>query len=171
MHLSDPRAIAVLCAAAVKPSWAADAKGDGRHGRGVAFSRYKNINTYAAVIIDIDVDPRTGRIAVPSAVVAVDVGRVINPDGLANQIEGGLVQAVSFCLKERLRFDRDRIPSRDWISYPIIRFSDVPRVEVVLIDRPDEPSVGGGEGSLAPTVAAIANAFAMRPAGEFATCP
>ena len=160
MHLSDPRAIAVLRAAVDKAGWNASDKGDGRKGRGVAFSRYKNVSTYAAVVVDIDVDPQTGRVVVPSAVVAVDVGRIINPDGLTNQIEGGLVQAVSFCIKERVRFDRQRITSRDWIGYPILRFPEVPRVEVVLIDRPDEPALGGGEGSLAPAAAAIANAFA-----------
>ena len=91
---------------------------------------------------------------------AVDVGRVVNPDGVRNQIEGGAVQATSWTLKERVRFDRTRITSTDWESYPILRFSEAPRVDVVLLDRPDEPSLGSGEAAAGPTAAAIGNAVA-----------
>ena len=85
---------------------------------------------------------------------------MVNPDGVRNQIEGGAVQATSWTLKERVRFDRTRITSTDWESYPILRFSETPAVDVVLLDRPDQPSLGSGEASQGPTAAAIGNAVA-----------
>ncbi|MGZ5176532.1 MAG: molybdopterin cofactor-binding domain-containing protein, partial [Burkholderiales bacterium] len=85
-------------------------------------------------------------------------GRVVNPDGIRNQAEGGVIQATSWTLKEQVRFDRTRITTRDWDSYPILTFSEVPNVETVLIDRPEQPSLGVGEGMAGPTAAAIANA-------------
>ena len=90
---------------------------------------------------------------------AADIGRVVNPDGAKNQLEGGIVQAVSLTLMEQVVFDKREITSRDWSGYPILRFPEVPSVEVVLMDRSD-PSLGAGEGSLPPTSAALANAFA-----------
>jgi CO/xanthine dehydrogenase Mo-binding subunit len=90
--------------------------------------------------------------------IAVDVGQVINPDGVANQIEGGAIQAASWTLMEAVRFDARRVTSIDWESYPIFRFSDVPEVAVEVIDRPEMPSTGAGEASLGPTAGAIANA-------------
>ena len=90
--------------------------------------------------------------------VAVDVGLVVNPDGVRNQIEGGAVQATSWTTKERVRFDRRRVVSDDWETYPILRFSEAPRVDVHLLDRPDQPSLGAGEAAQGPTAAAIANA-------------
>jgi CO/xanthine dehydrogenase Mo-binding subunit len=92
--------------------------------------------------------------------VAVDVGRVVNPDGVRNQIEGGATQATSWTLKERVRFDRRRITSVDWESYPILSFSEAPEIDVHLLDRPDLPSVGAGEAAQGPTAAAIGNAVA-----------
>ncbi|WP_315834829.1 xanthine dehydrogenase family protein molybdopterin-binding subunit [Bradyrhizobium prioriisuperbiae] len=159
-HLKDPRAIAVLEAAAQRAQWKAGVAGDGRRGRGVAYSRYKNIGTYAAAVLDVEVDPDSGSIRVPAVVIAVDVGRVINPDGVVNQIEGGLLQGISLTMKEQVTFDRRQITSRDWSSYPILTFPEIPKVEVVLIDRPTEASLGAGEGSLGPASAALANAFA-----------
>jgi nicotinate dehydrogenase subunit B len=97
---------------------------------------------------------------VPRAYAAVDSGQIINPDGLANQMEGGIVQSTSWTLKEQVRFTRDGIKSRDWLGYPILTMPEAPIVEVVLIDRPDEKPLGSGEGSQGPAVAAIANAFA-----------
>ncbi|GFJ86129.1 hypothetical protein Phou_103090 [Phytohabitans houttuyneae] len=88
------------------------------------------------------------------------MGRVVNPDGVRNQIEGGAVQAASWTLKERVRFDRRRVTSADWESYPILRFSEVPGVDVALLGRPDEPSVGAGEAAQGPTAAAIGNGLA-----------
>jgi nicotinate dehydrogenase subunit B len=159
-HLSDPRAVAVLDLAAETAGWAATSSRQDGLGRGVAFSRYKNISTYCAVVAEVDVDRETGVVAVRSVVAAVDVGRIINPDGLNNQIEGGIIQGVSFALKERMLYNRTLITSRDWETYPILRFPEVPSVTVVAIDRPEELSLGGGEGSLGPTVAAVTNAVA-----------
>jgi nicotinate dehydrogenase subunit B len=92
------------------------------------------------------------------AVAALDCGRVVNPDGIRNQAEGGVIQATSWTLKEQVRFDRTRVTTRDWDSYPILTFREVPNVETVLIDRPEQPSLGVGEGMAGPTAAAIANA-------------
>ena len=114
---------------------------------------------YAAVVVDVDVDRKTGVIRVPRVVLAADIGLVVNPDGARNQLEGGIVQAVSLALKEQVAFDRREITSRDWSGYPILAFPEVPSIEVVLMDRSD-PSLGAGEGSLPPTSAALANAFA-----------
>jgi nicotinate dehydrogenase subunit B len=158
-HLKDPRARAVLQAAADKAGWTPGKKGDGRNGRGIAFCRYKSIGMYAAAVVDVEVDRKTGVVRVPRVVMAADIGRVVNPDGAKNQLEGGIVQAVSLTLKEQVAFDRKEITSRDWSGYPILRFPEVPGVEVVLMDRSD-PSMGAGEGSLPPTSAALANAFA-----------
>jgi nicotinate dehydrogenase subunit B len=158
-HLRDPRAQAVLQAAADKAGWIPGEKGDGRNGRGLAFCRYKSIGMYAAVVVDVEVDRKTGVIRVPRVVMAADIGLVVNPDGARNQLEGGIVQAVSLTLKEQVAFDRREITSRDWSGYPILTFSDVPSVEVILMDRSD-PSLGAGEGSLPPASAALANAFA-----------
>jgi nicotinate dehydrogenase subunit B len=159
LHLRDPRARAVLQAAADKAGWTPGKKGDGRNGRGLAFCRYKSIGMYAATVVEVDVDRKTGVIKVPRVVMAADIGLVVNPDGAKNQLEGGIVQAVSLTLKEQVSFDKKEITSRDWSSYPILTFPEVPSIEVVLIERSD-PSLGAGEGSLPPTSAALANAFA-----------
>jgi nicotinate dehydrogenase subunit B len=158
-HLRDPRAQAVLHAAADKAGWAADQKGDGQRGRGLAFCRYKSIGMYAAAVVDVEVDRNSGVIKVPRVVMAADVGLVVNPDGAKNQLEGGIVQAVSLTLKEQVAFDRRQITSRDWSAYPVLTFTEVPSIDIVLMQRSD-PSLGAGEGSLPPTSAALANAFA-----------
>jgi nicotinate dehydrogenase subunit B len=106
------------------------------------------------------VDHASGKIAVPRIWAAVDSGLIINPDGLKNQIEGGIIQGTSWTLHEEVGFDRSRITSRDWSGYPILTFPEVPAVEVVLIDRPDEKPLGAGEASQGPAAAAIANAVA-----------
>ncbi len=159
LHLRDPRAQAVLQAAADKAGWTPGKKGDGRHGRGIAYCRYKSIGMYAAAVVDVEVDRKTGVIKVPRVVLAADIGLVINPDGAKNQLEGGIVQAVSLTLKEQVSFDKREITSRDWSGYPILTFSEVPTIETVLMERSDPPH-GAGEGSLPPTSAALANAFA-----------
>ena len=88
--------------------------GDGSKGRGIGFAKYKNLATYVAVIAEVEVDRASGKVSVPRAWAAVDAGQIINPDGLANQIEGGIVQSTSWTLKEEVKFDRDGIRSRDW---------------------------------------------------------
>ena len=158
-HLRDPRAQAVLRAAADKAGWTAGKSGDGQRGRGLAFCRYKSIGMYAAVVVDVEVDRNSGVVRVPRVVLAADIGLVVNPDGARNQLEGGIVQAVSLTLKEQVAFDRRQITSRDWSGYPVITFPEVPNIEIELMERSD-PSLGAGEGSLPPTSAALANAFA-----------
>jgi CO/xanthine dehydrogenase Mo-binding subunit len=159
-HLADPRARAVIEAVARKANWQAGQKGDGGKGRGIGFAKYKNLATYVAVIADVEVDRTSGAVRVPRVYAAVDSGLIINPDGLANQIEGGIIQSTSWTLKEEVRFNPDGIVSRDWQSYPILTMPEVPQVAVELINRPTERSLGAGEASQGPTVAAIANAFA-----------
>jgi CO/xanthine dehydrogenase Mo-binding subunit len=158
-HMKDTRARAVIETAAQKAGWKPGQKSDGTHGRGIAFARYKNLAAYCAVVADVTVDRRTGKIAVTRAVSAVDAGLIINPDGVVNQIEGGIIQSASWTLKEHVGHDRQRITMRSWADYPILTFSEVPAVEVHLINRPEERSLGAGEGSQGPTGAAIANAF------------
>jgi nicotinate dehydrogenase subunit B len=114
---------------------------------------------YAAAVVDVEIDRKTGVVNVPRVVMAADIGRIVNPDGARNQLEGGIVQAVSLTLKEQVAFDRREITSRDWTGYPILTFGEMPSVEIILMDR-SEPSLGAGEGSLPPTSAAVANAFA-----------
>lgn len=155
-HLADPRARAVLEAAAELGQWHRRGAEDSV-GHGIGFARYKGRGAYCAVVAEVEA---VHEIRVRRLSVAVDVGRVVNPDGVRNQIEGGAVQAASWTLKERVRFDRERVTSDDWESYPILRFSEVPRVEVALLSRPDEPSVGAGEAVHGPTAAAIGNAVA-----------
>jgi nicotinate dehydrogenase subunit B len=159
-HLTDPRARAVIEAVAKKADWQAGHKGGEGRGRGIGFAKYKSLATYVAVIAEVEVDRASGAIRVPRAYAAVDSGLIINPDGLANQIEGGIIQSTSWTLKEAVRFNQDGIQSRDWESYPILRMPEVPKIQVELINRPGERSLGAGEASQGPTVAAIANAFA-----------
>ena len=158
-HMKEPRARAVIEACAQKAGWQPRRKGDGSRGRGFAFAQYKNTACYVAVVADVEVDRRTGKLRVTKAVSAVDAGLIINPDGLTNQIEGGIIQSASWTLKGAVGFDRQRITTRSWADYPILTFPEVPAVEVHLINRPEERPVGAGEGSQGPTVAAIANAF------------
>ena len=154
-HLDDPRGRAVLEAACTAADWGR-ARPDGT-GLGIGFARYKERGAYCAVVAEIEAE---AEVRVRRLTVAVDVGRVVNPDGVRNQIEGGAVQATSWTLKERVRFDRRRITSVDWESYPILRFGESPQVDVHLVDRPDLPSSGAGEAAQGPTAAAIGNAVA-----------
>jgi CO/xanthine dehydrogenase Mo-binding subunit len=154
-HLTDERARAVLTTAAEAAGWGTPTPED--VGRGLGFARYKGRGAYCAVVAEVEADHD---IRVRRLTIAVDVGRVINPDGVRMQLEGGAIQTTSWTLKERVRFDRRRITSDDWESYPILTFSEVPDVEVHLLDRPDQPAVGAGEAPQGPTSAAIANAVA-----------
>jgi nicotinate dehydrogenase subunit B len=153
-QLSDARGRAVLEAAARRAGWSTWSKREGC-GHGIAYARYKGTSAWCAVIAEVE----AGReIRVTRLVVAVDVGLVVNPDGVANQIEGGAIQAASWTLKEAVKFDATRILSGSWETYPILRFSEIPAVEVEIVSRPDAPSVGAGEAAQGPVAAAIANA-------------
>jgi CO/xanthine dehydrogenase Mo-binding subunit len=154
-HLEDPRARAVLERAAQIAGWPRWQPREGR-GRGIGFARYKGAGAYCAVVAEIDAEEE---IRVRRLAIAVDAGLVVNPDGIANQIEGGAVQATSWTLKEAVRFDRERVASDSWETYPILRCSEAPDVEVAIISRPECPAVGVGEASQGPTAAAIANAL------------
>jgi len=154
-HLKDPRARAVIEAVAAKAGWRKGEKGDGTHGRGIGFARYKNGACYVAEIVEVEAG---NEIAVKRVWAAIDAGLVINPDGLINQTEGGIIQAVSWALKEGIQYDRSRILTSTWNDYPILTFEESPPVEVTIVNRPDQPPLGAGEGTQGPTVAAIANA-------------
>ncbi|WP_291687452.1 molybdopterin cofactor-binding domain-containing protein, partial [Bradyrhizobium sp.] len=152
-HLSDERAKDVIRSVAKRARWKPD-RPSGR-GYGVGFARYKNTGAYCAVVAEIE---GAEEISVKRLTIAVDVGEAINPDGVINQIEGGAIQATSWVLKERVRFDDKRITSNSWTEYPILRFSEVPEVDVELIKRPDSEPLGAGEAAHGPVTAAIANA-------------
>jgi nicotinate dehydrogenase subunit B len=160
-HLDDARARDVITAAAERFGWARRQQVPRGRGAGFAFARYKNLAGYCAVAVEIEIERETGRARVVRAVAAVDVGQVVNPDGLRNQIEGAILQSTSWTLYESVNFDETRITSIDWSTYPILRFDAVPdEVEVHILDRPGLPFLGGGEIGQGPTAAAIANAVA-----------
>lgn len=152
-HLRDERAKDVIRAAARRAQWKPQKQAG--IGHGVGFARYKNMGAYCAAIAEIE---GTDDIRVKRLTLAVDVGEAINPDGVINQIEGGAIQATSWVLKERVRFDRMRITSTSWTDYPILTFSEVPMVDVEIVQRPEIEPVGAGEAAHGPVTAAIANA-------------
>jgi len=152
-HLRDERARDVIRAAAGRAGWKPQKRAG--IGQGVGFARYKNTGAYCAAIAEIE---GADDIRVRRLTLAVDVGEAINPDGVINQIEGGAIQATSWVLKERVRFDRSRITSTSWTDYPILTFSEAPAVDVEIIQRPEIEPVGAGEAAHGPVTAAIANA-------------
>ncbi|HEX2542125.1 MAG TPA: molybdopterin cofactor-binding domain-containing protein [Caldimonas sp.] len=159
-NLGDPRAQAVVRLAAERFGWRDFKRTPGR-GRGMAFARYKNFAGYAAIALEVEVHRDTGRIQVLRAVAAADSGEAVNPDGIRNQIEGGILQALSWTLFESVTMEPARITSVDWGGYPILRFSSVPPVvEVHIISRLGEPFLGTGESAQGPVGAALANAVA-----------
>ncbi|GAA4396080.1 xanthine dehydrogenase family protein molybdopterin-binding subunit [Nibrella viscosa] len=155
MHLSDQRAIAVLTK--LQQLLSTQRVGSGE-GIGISFARYKNTSAFCAVAAKVAVNTKDGSVQLQQLWAVVDAGEVINLDGIKNQIEGGMIQSASWTLKEEVQFDARHVTSRDWVSYPIFRFSDVPAVAVAIINRPAEPPLGAGEAAQGPTAAAIANA-------------
>ena len=159
-HLDDPRARDVVTRAAERFGWG-KTKCPAGHGCGFAFARYKNLAAYCAVAAEVAVEHETGRTRLVRAVAAVDAGQVVNPDGLANQVEGAILQSASWTLYESASFDAAGVTSLDWSTYPILRFDAVPdSVEVLVVDRPGLPFLGAGECGQGPAAAAIANALA-----------
>jgi len=154
--MSDPRARAVISTAAEMSGWDTPVR-DG-FARGFAFSRYKNVAAYCAMVVELSVeeDVRLSRVWC-----AVDGGRIVNPDGARNQIDGGIIQAASWTLKEQVRFADGKVASDSWETYPILRFSEIPDIETRLIGSQDDPPLGIGEVSQGPTAAAIGNAVAQ----------
>jgi nicotinate dehydrogenase subunit B len=161
---ADPRDIELLQAVGRLSGWERRARGARDRassvltGRGLALAHYGPGDTRSAAVIDIELERSSGKIRVTKAAIAVDCGLVINPDGLRNQIEGGLIQGISRALHEEVRFDRKAITTSDWVDYPIITFSEIPEVEVELMSRPDLPWSCAGEAGTIPTAAALANA-------------
>lgn len=159
---SDKRPMEALLAAAKKADWqerpspARTSNGSKAMGRGVAVANRSN--TMTAAVAEVEVDKSTGKVSVKRVVLAHDCGLIVNPDGLTNQIEGNVIQGVSRALMEEVQFDASGVKNLDWASYPIITFQDAPEVEVVLINRPEMEPLGGGEPSIVPVPAAIANA-------------
>jgi CO/xanthine dehydrogenase Mo-binding subunit len=159
-HLDDERAHTVISTAAARFDWSGWKKAPGR-GRGFGFARYKNLAAYCAVACEVEIEHQTGRARMARAVAAVDSGQVVNPDGLANQIEGAILQSMSWTLYESVAFDATRITSVDWASYPVLRFSAVPdALDVHIINRPGLPFLGSGECGQGPAAAALGNAVA-----------
>jgi CO/xanthine dehydrogenase Mo-binding subunit len=160
-YLKDQRACTVIEGAAKKAGWGdcgSPSREDGS-GRGIAFARYKNSETYTAVIVHLRVQPTSGHINLERVIIAADCGQIVNPDGVSNQLEGSFIQSASMTLKEHVCFDRNSIISSDWYSYPILRFPGIPKIEFVLINQPGLPYLGVGEVAQGPTPAAIANAI------------
>jgi CO/xanthine dehydrogenase Mo-binding subunit len=170
-HLEDERAREVVRVAAERFGWGAGPPANGR-GRGFGFARYKNSASYFAVACEVDVDRTSGRVRMLRAVGAIDAGEVINPDGLRNQSEGGIIQAMSWTLYEAVSFDQSQVTSVDWATYPILRFSAVPdSVEIHVVDRPGMPFLGAGEAAQGPAAAAVGNAVAHATGGRFYDLP
>ena len=160
-HLDDSRGREVIERAAQGFGWRSGQKATRDRGFGFAFARYKNLAAYCAVASEVEVNRETGRPRLVRAVAAVDSGQVVNPDGLINQIEGAIVQSMSWTLYESVTFDDRRITSIDWQTYPILRFNSVPdSIEVHIINRPGQPFLGSGETGQGPAAASIANAIA-----------
>jgi len=159
-HLSDPRAIAVIKAAANAFGWPHRAAGPGS-GIGFAFARYKNVMGYCAIAVQLHVQRQTGEVVIDRVVTAVDCGQIVSPDGLRNQVEGGIVQSASWTLYEKVLYDPAGVRSFDWSGYPIIRFPVLPgSVEVHLLDQPGQPFLGAAEIVQGPMAAALGNAMA-----------
>lgn len=165
-HLDDPRAIEVVKRATTEFGWPARSLPD-NHAVGFAFARYKNIMGYLAIALELAYDPDTDAVQIIRAVAAVDCGQIVNPDGVRNQIEGGILQSTSWTLYEAVDFDTSRVRSIDWAGYPIMRYPQVPqKIQVILIDRPGAPFLGAAEIAQAPTAAAVTSAMskiARRP--------
>jgi CO/xanthine dehydrogenase Mo-binding subunit len=164
-YLRDPRGIEVIRRAAGRLGWrprpspqAVNPTAPVLTGRGIAYVHYKHNENYVAVGMEVEVERRAGRIHVTRVVCAHDCGLMINPDCVQNQLEGSILQSLSRTLLEEVVFDRSRVTSVDWSSYPILTFPDAPSIEFELVDRPDQPPIGVGEAASTPVPAALGNA-------------
>jgi len=172
-HLSDPRAIDLVKAVAEKAGWEprnvalkeAREQGDIARGRGFAYARYVHSKfpgfgaAWSAWVADVEVNRKSGELAVTRVVVGQDTGTMINPDGVRHQIHGNVIQATSRALKERVTFGENAVTSQEWGAYPILTFREVPVIDVVMMPRHGEPPMGAGESASLPGAAAIANAL------------
>ena len=155
LHMQDPRSLAVLNAVVDRSTWWHLPKAEGV-GHGVAWARYKNTSAWCAVLARVQAGET---LQVLQLDVAVDVGRVVDLDGVINQTEGGALQGMSWALKEAVQFDRTRITTQSWADYPILRFSEVPELKIHVLDQPEQPSLGAGESVQGPVAAALSNAL------------
>ena len=157
--IADPRGIEVVRRAAALLGWQArPSPGPGGAGRGIAYMHYKNNETYVAMAIEAEVERSSGAIRVRRVACAHDCGLVINPDALRAQIEGNILQTLSRTLLEEVKFDRARVTSVSWATYPILAFPDVPDIRIDLVSRPKDPPLGAGEAASTPVPAALGNA-------------
>ena len=160
-HLEDKRGREVIEKAAKEFGWQKAQKAPLDRGYGFAFARYKSLAAYCAIASEVEINRETGRPRLVRAVAAVDSGQVVNPDGLINQVEGAILQSMSWTLYEAVTFDDTRITSTDWQTYPILRFDAVPdKIDVHIINRPGLPFLGSGETGQGPAAASVANAIA-----------
>jgi nicotinate dehydrogenase subunit B len=161
-HLEDERAIAVIEAATERAGWNPSG-GSGGTGMGISFVLYTGQNgpssAYMTYVAEVEVDTASGAVQVRKMTCAIDCGLVVNPDGVTNQVEGGVIQAMSWALHEQVTFDTSIVTSHDWATYPILRFPEIPEIETVIVNRPDQPSKGIGEPVTVPVSSAIANAI------------
>jgi CO/xanthine dehydrogenase Mo-binding subunit len=169
--LTDPRALAVIDRAAAMIGWQPRPSPNkqmlqttsGQNGlvigRGFAYVHYKQAESYTGMAMEVAVDRARGKVTVRRVACAHDCGLIMNPDGLLNQVEGNIVQALSRALHEEVTFDGTHVTSVDWNSYPILRFPEAPAIQVALLDHPDQPAFGAGEASGTPVAAALANAI------------
>jgi CO/xanthine dehydrogenase Mo-binding subunit len=159
--LTDPRAVAVIERAAQMIGWQSRPSPNPTPGvgRGIAYVRYNQSLNYIAVAMEVAVDRASGKIAIRRVTCAHDCGLVVNPDALRNQVEGCIMQTLSRTLHEEVKFDQSRVTTVDWASYPLLTFPEVPAVEVALLNHPELPILGAGEGATAPVAAALGNAI------------
>jgi CO/xanthine dehydrogenase Mo-binding subunit len=162
-YIDDPRGEEVLKRLQALAKWQGRSSpkraGSGTAtGRGVAYVKYELYRTYVGIVATVEVDRKTGAIRAKHFAVVQDCGQIINPDGTKNQVEGNVLQTVSRTLKEQVKFDRSRVTSVDWASYPILTFPEIPDVDIELIDRPEQKPWGVGESAAAVVPAAISNA-------------
>jgi nicotinate dehydrogenase subunit B len=158
-HIDDARALEVLRRLEDETHWQTRPQPGTGVGWGLAFARFKNLSSYLGIVMQLRVDSESNSIELIKATAVCDAGLVVNPDGLKAQVEGGIIQSSSWTLKEQVRLSNQGRESRNWSDYPILRFDETPDVEVILIDRPEEKSLGVGETAQGPTAAAIANAI------------
>src|SRR5256885_1505571 len=183
-HLKDPRAIDLVEAVAERAGWSPRpvwkepvAEGDIVRGRGFAYARYVHSQfpgygaAWSAWIADVAVNKTTGDVSVTRVVAGQDSGLMINPDGVRHQIHGNVIQSTSRALMEEVSFDRSSVTSREWAAYPIIKFPDVPKIDVLMLPRQDQPPLGVGEPASVPSAAAIANAIFDAPGVRFREPP
>jgi len=154
-NLKDERSVAVLQAVCQAADWTANRQSDGTRGWGLAVAQYKNRGAWFACVVEVEL---SHEVRVNRVFAAVDCGLAVNPDGVRNQIEGGIVQAVSWCLKERVTWDAEGITSCDWERYPILNFDETPEIQVAILQQSAMPPMGVGECTMGPVAAAVANA-------------